>query len=94
VNIATNGCLPCRAGDSINLALDFSNPEPQPRTVELTFVAHLPDGVTVHSFLLQDLEATLPPGESSLQLDPATITADLPVGTYFLEAAVLHLVTG
>jgi hypothetical protein len=94
VNIVTSGCSPCRVGDSISLSLDFSNPVTEPRTVELTFVGHFPDGVTVRSFLAQDLEATLPPGESSLQLDPATITVDLPVGTYFLEAALLHPVTG
>jgi Regulator of chromosome condensation (RCC1) repeat len=94
VNIVTSGCSPCRVGDSISLSLDFSNPVTEPRTVELTFVGHFPDGVTVRSFLAPDLKVSLPPGESALRLDPATLTPDLPAGTYFLEAALLHPATG
>jgi len=96
VNIVTTGCSssPCRAGATVSFSLDFSNPGPEPVTVELAFVSHFPDGVTVHSFLAPDLEVTLPPGESVLELAPATLTPDLPSGTYFLEAALLHRVTG
>jgi hypothetical protein len=93
VNITLRSCSRCTAGDIVRISLDFSNPGPA-RIVESTAVAHSPDGVTVHSFLAPDLEVTLPPGESVLELAPATLTPDLPSGTYFLEAALLHPATG
>jgi hypothetical protein len=93
VNIALQGCSRCTHGDIVRISLDFSNPGRE-RTVELAFIGHFPDGVTVRSFLAPDLKVSLPPGESALRLDPATLTPDLPAGTYFLEAALLHPATG
>jgi Regulator of chromosome condensation (RCC1) repeat len=93
VNIVAQGCSPCRAGDVVRISLDFSNPGPE-RTVELIAVAHSPDGKTLSSFLDEDLEVSLPPGQSVMDLAPVTIPAGLTTGAFFLEAAVLHPVTG
>jgi hypothetical protein len=98
--IVAEGCTPaspppnfreafCRAGDVLRITLAFSNPGPA-RIVELIAVAHSPDGKTEYSFLRQDLEVTLPPGQSTRVLDPVTIPAGLNTGAFHLEAALLH----
>jgi Regulator of chromosome condensation (RCC1) repeat len=100
VMIVAEGCTPaspppnfreafCRAGDVLRITLAFSNPGPA-RIVELIAVAHSPDGKTEYSFLRQDLEVTLPPGQSTRVLDPVTIHAGLNTGAFHLEAALLH----
>jgi hypothetical protein len=103
VKIVAEGCLrlpeglppdrACRAGDVVRISLDFSNPGPE-RIVELIAVAHSPDGKTVYSFLDEDLEVTLPSGQSALDIAPVTIPAGLNTGGFHLEARLLHPKTG
>lgn len=92
VNVVAKGCSPCRAGDVVEISLDFSNPGPK-RIVELTAVSHSPDGVTVVPFVAEDLEVELPPGQFAITFQPVTIPAGLPIGTYYLEAVLLDNVT-
>jgi Regulator of chromosome condensation (RCC1) repeat len=92
VNVAIRGCSPCRAGEPASIILDFSNPGPR-RTFELAVVSHHPDGDTVARLVPDDHEVTLENGESTLEI-PIIVPNGLPVGFYFLEAALLDNISG
>jgi hypothetical protein len=90
--VVSTGCGPCSAGQLAQFHLRVENPGP-PVTVELKTGIRLPGGAAV-TLLGLHVEETLGSGAVDLPLAGIIVPAEVPTGTYTVEAALLDPIFG
>lgn len=93
VTVLATGCRPCRPGDAARFVARIANPG-MPVRVALKTGARLPDA-SIAPLLDPALEVILPGGQTvEVVLLELAVPAELPVGTYVVESALLEPVLG
>ena len=89
IQVIVTGCNPCKVGDFAKVHLHVTNPGPA-GAVEVKAGSRFPDGVTNFVFLGRYVELEIPSGESDIDIPGLVLPAELPFGTYTIEAALLE----
>lgn len=92
ITVVSTGCNPCSAGQLAQFQIHVVNAGP-PVTVELKTGVRLPGGSAI-TLLGVHVEDLLDPGDYTIPLAGIVVPADIPDGTYTIEAAILDPIFG